>query len=256
MTTSLDYLTSADEYTDALRYDQEYGAFEPAGSFYSGLAAETGGPILELACGTGRVAIPLARQGYDVTGVDMSDTMLARARFKSAGESIQWVQADCRDLQIQNKFRLIFLTGNSFQAFLTRDDQEALFSCIRKHLQPGGLFAFDTRYPNLNELLAEQDEEEFWHSYTDANGHNVSVSGILKYDALKQIGRYITFRRWQEHEQEIIKPSHIDLRYVFPQEMDTLLHYNGFTILRKYGNWDLSPLTAESSSMIYVCKVK
>jgi ubiquinone/menaquinone biosynthesis C-methylase UbiE len=116
--------SNQDEYSDPLTYDQEYGSYEPSGSFYRSLALEVGSPILELACGTGRVTIPLANQGLDVTGIDISEKMLDRASQKSGDLAITWIQADCRSFNVQKKFRLIYMTGNSFQAFLTREDQE------------------------------------------------------------------------------------------------------------------------------------
>ena len=103
--------------------------------------------MLEIACGTGRVSIPIARLGFAVTGLDIVPGMLERARSKSAGLPTRWVEGDARDFDLGERFRLIFLTGNAFQAFLTRADQEALLGRVRAHLHDEGLFAFETRNP-------------------------------------------------------------------------------------------------------------
>jgi len=245
-----------DEYSDPLTYDQEYGSYEPSGSFYHSLALEAGTPILELACGTGRIAIPLAKDGFDVTGVDISKQMLDRASQKSENLAITWIQADCRSFNAEKKFRLIYMTGNSFQAFLTREDQELMLTQVKNHLHLDGFFAFDTRNPDLAELASNQNKEEYWHSYVDSQGRTVNVSGLLTYNPISQIAHYITHRRWKGAGKEITNTSHIDLRYIFPQEMEALLYHNGFNIIRCYGNWDLSPLTPKSPSMIYVCKLR
>ncbi len=173
-----------EEYRDPEDYDHEYGSYEPGGPFYERLAREVGSPILELACGTGRVTIPLARQGFQVTGLDLVPEMLERARHKSEAEglSVRWVLGDCRTFRLPECFRLIFLTGNAFQAFLTRADQEALLARVREHLLPGGLFAFETRNPTPEEVEGLTGEEEFWHTYTRPDGTEVRVSGREWYD--------------------------------------------------------------------------
>ena len=123
-----------EEFADPHNYDIEENS-DTGVAFYSALAQETGGPVLEIACGTGRVAIPIARQGFAVTGLDVVPAMLDRARFKAeaAGLSVRWVEGDARDFDLDSeRFRLIFLTGNAFQAFLTNADQEALLGRDRK----------------------------------------------------------------------------------------------------------------------------
>jgi SAM-dependent methyltransferase len=240
------------EFADPVNYDLEQN-HERGIPFYSALAEETGGPLLELACGTGRVTIPLARRGFDITGVDVTPGMIAQARRKSAALPINWVVADARTLRIDRQFRLIFMTGNPFQAFLGRADQEALLESINRHLHPGGLFAFETRNPRWADLNTD-DVEEHWQTYTDKDGNEVRVSGTRWYDHVRQVLHYTTYRRWRAGGQDHETATRIALRYVFPQELEALFHYNGFTIVRSYGDWDLTPLTADSPSMICVCR--
>lgn len=122
-----------EEFADAVEYDRR-DTSDTGVAFYSTLARETGGPILEIACGTGRVSIPIARLGYEVTGLDIVPGMLERARDKSAGLPVRWVQGDGRTFNLNEQFRLIFLTHNAFQAFLTNADQEALLKQVRAQL--------------------------------------------------------------------------------------------------------------------------
>ena len=113
-------------FTDPVDYDRRDSSGTGV-AFYASLARETGGPVLEVACGTGRVAIPIARQGFAVTGLDVVPGMLKRARSKAAGLPVRWIEGDARTFNLgDERFRLIFLTGNAFQAFLTNADQEAL----------------------------------------------------------------------------------------------------------------------------------
>jgi SAM-dependent methyltransferase len=259
-----------EEFADADAYDIQDNT-DTGVAFYTALARETGDPVLELACGTGRVSIPIARQGFAVTGVDLVPGMLERARRKSAGLPTRWVEGDARTFDLGAQFRLIFLTGNAFQAFLTRADQEALLERVRAHLHDDGLLAFETRNPRwIQQTRTDQEpprreaglfafletctEEEEGQTYTDSHGRAVRVSKTQAYDHVAQILHWTTYRRWREGEQEHTKITRIAVRYTFPQELAALLHYNGFTIVRQYGDWNLEPLTAASPSIIVVCR--
>jgi SAM-dependent methyltransferase len=260
-----------EEFADPLSYDIEDSS-DTGIAFYTALAQETGGPVLEIACGTGRASIPIARHGVAVTGLDIVPGMLEQARRKSAGLTVRWVECDGRNFDLSERFKLIFLTGNAFQAFLTRDDQEALLHCVKKHLHEDGLFAFETRNPRwatsprarqtlmsspepgLFTLLETRDEEEQGPGYTDSNGRIVQISRTQSYDHVAQILHWKTYRRWQEGGREHTKVTRIAVRFTFPQELEALLHYNGFTIMRQYGDWNLEPLTGFSPSIISVCR--
>jgi SAM-dependent methyltransferase len=244
------------EFRDPANYDLEEGrGNEPRIAFYGGLAREFGEPVLEVACGTGLVTIPLAQQGFEMAGVDLTPEMLAYARHKSAalGLPVTWLEADARRFELGRQFRFIYITGNAFQAFLTREDQEALLARVRTHLADGGAFAFETRNPRWPDLIT-QTEEEHWETYTSIEGRTVSFTGTYYYEAVSQIKHWTTYRRWQEEGQEMCKTSRIATRYTFPQELEALLHYNGFRLIRRYGDWNLEPLSAGSPSIVAVCQ--
>ncbi len=254
-----------EEFADPRTYDLEDSS-DTGVAFYTALARETGGPVLELACGTGRVSIPIARLGFAVTGLDVVPGMVELARSKSAGLPARWVAGDARAFDLGEHFRLIFLTGNAFQLFLTRADQEALLERVRAHLHAEGLFAFETRNPRwANQtgahpearsfpFLETRAEEEEERTYTDSSGCDVRVATTRAYDHVAQVLHWTSYRRWREGEQEHTRITRIALRYTFPQELAALLHYNGFTVLRQYGDWNLEPLTAASPSIIVVCR--
>ncbi len=255
-----------DEYSNPLEYDLEDSS-DTGVAFYASLARETGGPVLEVACGTGRVAIPIARQGFAVTGLDVVPGMLDVARGKTADLPVRWIEGDARDFDLGEQFRLVFLTGNAFQAFLMNADQEALLGRVHAHLHDEGLVAFETRNPSwgTHEVrdedhdrlfvdLETKTEEEAWPSYVDAEGREVRVSRTRTYDHVAQVLHWTTYRRWQEDARERTQVTRIALRYTFPQELAALLHRNGLTIVRQYGDWNGEPLTATSPSIIVVCR--
>ncbi len=249
------------EYTDAEEYDRENGTSGPDLDYYLALARATGGPGLDLACGTGFLTIPFARLGLAMVGVDRAPAMLDLARHKAGALPIRWVQGDCRTLDLGEQFRLITLTGNAFQEFLTREDQEGLLGTAHRHLAPGGHFAFETRFPRPSVLLTAAaldgnwSEETVWRAFTDEAGRAVTVSTAQRYDALRQTAKYVIHRRWQEDGHDEVRSERTSLRFVYPQEMEALLHYNGLVIRDAYGDWDQRPLTNDSPRMIYVCQL-
>jgi SAM-dependent methyltransferase len=135
-----------EEFADPVNYDLAEPS-ETGVAFYSALAQEAGGAVLELACGTGRVTIPIAQLGFPVTGLDIVPGMLAQAQRKSVGMPVRWVEGDARTFALGEHFRLIFLTGNAFQALVTNAEQAAVLRRVHAHLDDAGLFAFETRNP-------------------------------------------------------------------------------------------------------------
>lgn len=249
-------------FADAVDYDHE-DTSDDGVAFYAALAGETGSPVLEVACGTGRVAIPIAKLGFEVTGLDIVSGMLQRAKEKSVGLPARWVEGDARNFDLNEKFRLIFMTGNAFQAFVTNEEQAAVLQCIRAHLHDDGLFAFETRNPLMPGThtraglfpTIETIEREIERAlYVNKDGHTVRVSTTQVYDPVAQIVHLAGIKRWHDSEQDHVRASRTALRYTFPQELKALLQCNGFDILRTYGDWDESPLTATSPSIISVCR--
>ncbi|MCI0607959.1 MAG: hypothetical protein L0Z71_02720, partial [Anaerolineae bacterium] len=118
-----------------------------------------------------------------------------------------------------------------------------------------GIFAFETRNPSGHDLT-NQYEEEFDQSYTSVEGHQVSVYFTQRYDPLAQVMYWTSFRRWHDGKRDHSKETHIACRFTYPQELEALLHYNGFQVIQQYGNWNKETLSASSPSMITICKVQ
>jgi SAM-dependent methyltransferase len=250
-------------FADAEDYDHE-DTSDDGVAFYAASAAETGSPVLEVACGTGRVAIPIAKLGYSVTGLDIVPGMIQRAKEKSAGLPARWIEGDARAFDLGEKFRLIFMTGNAFQAFVTNEEQAAVLPRIHAHLHADGLFAFETRNPlmpgthtraGLFVTLETRADETEWSPYINKDGHEVRVFTTQVYDPITQIVHLNGIKRWHDGQQERTHTSRTALRYTFAQELRGLLRYNGFDVVRTYGDWDLSTLTATSPSIISVCRL-
>jgi 2-polyprenyl-3-methyl-5-hydroxy-6-metoxy-1,4-benzoquinol methylase len=242
-------------YRDPEAYDVQDGDYLEDRPLVEQLARSLGEPLLDLACGTGTMALHLAAQGYHVTGVDIVPEMIAWATQKAAaqGISVEWVVADARTFQLSKQFPFIYMLGNAFQHILTRADQEALLSRIQEHLAPEGCFLFCTRNPSPRNLYEARYPEPQW--YTMPDGRQVMSTEWQEYDPIAQVQHYTFHEQWLHPDgQQEEKTTRTALRYVFPQEMEALLFYNGFEIRACYGNWQQEPLTATSRQMIYVCQ--
>lgn len=246
---------SFEEFRDPETYDLEVERYADDQPLIEHWARSLGEPVLDLACGTGRVALRLAARGYQVTGVDIVPEMIAKARQKAAEHtlSVEWVVADARMFQLQRRFPFIFMVCNAFQFFPEREDHEGLFARVREHLTPEGCFLFETRNPTPRNLLKLRHPEP--QHYTTADGRRLVITEEHSYDPMTQIQHYtrkLTFS-YPEGQQEV-KMLRTALRYVYPQEMEALLFYNGLQIRAAYGSWQQEALTATSPSMIYVCQ--
>jgi ubiquinone/menaquinone biosynthesis C-methylase UbiE len=245
-----------DEFRDPQTYDLECDEVDEELPLIEGWARKTGGPLLDIACGTGRTALRLAARGYQVTGVDITPEMVALGREKAAaqGVSVEWVVADVRAFHLQRRFRCAYMVGNAFQFFLTRADQEALLARVREHLHPEGYFLFETRNPSPRNLYEAYQPEPQTYT-TSESGQLVITYDPPLYDPMIQIQHHTAHYHWRQPDgQQVEKVKRTALRYVYPQEIKALLFYNGFQILASYGSWQQDPLTADAIEMIFVCQ--
>lgn len=249
-------LLNTEEYENPVLYDKENEAWKSESTLLLRWAKRQQGTIIDLACGTGRMTIPLAQAGFNVIGVDYHQAMLKQAEDKATQLNLKltWLEQDCTKLDLPFKARLIYSIGNSFQHFLTNDQQDGFLASAHTHLEQGGVLIFGARFPAADELL-QPSEEEYWRSYED-NGLQVNLFTISNYDSIKQIQHYVTIRRYQNAKGEIVAETktNIQLRYTYPQEMERLLEKHGFTVLHRYKDWTETPLDGDSAEMIFICQ--
>lgn len=213
----------------------------------------SGSRILELACGTGRLTVPLAERGFAVTGLDNSQSMLKTAEAKAAAYSVypEFVLGDMCDFALDAQFDLIFLPNNSLGHLHTLSDIRACFASVRRHLSPQGRFIVDMFSPSLRLLLREPNTHYPVTKYTRSDGKTVAVSETVFYDAATQINHSL----WHyQSDGESAEVRSLDLRIFFPQELDGLLNLSGLTIEAKYGGFDNSAFTGASRQQIVVCR--
>jgi SAM-dependent methyltransferase len=240
-------------YRDGRHYDRLYiqGQDLP---FWLEQARRYGGPILELGCGTGRVALTLAQAGFDVTGIDVAEGMLREARRKAveAGLAVEWVHADMRALDLGRTFALILLPANALGHLLDLGDFEACMASVKRHLAPGGRFVIDFFVPKTSLLLDEPDKRFPFAESDDPEGQRIAITHSYVYEPDTQIKRVTTYHTLPGEPDEI--EGQLVIRMYFPQELDALCKYNGLEIEAKYGAYDGRPFDATSEKQLIVCR--
>lgn len=250
-------LRNLQEYSIPEFYDLETGGLAENIPVLQELV-DAGDSALDLGCGTGRYTIPLAQSDVDMTGIDISVPMLNHAalKTKTLGLSINWIEGDVRDYQLNRRFSLIFDAGEAFVHVLERSGHEAILSRVREHLAENGHFVLLATIMQPSRMVDRLEEHE-WFRYTNHADQEVVVSGTERYDHVNQIYHEDAVRRWQDDSgQQVVQHAPLARRYFFPQELDALLHYNGFTVVQHYGDWSGGALTAESQVMIFVCTLR
>jgi 2-polyprenyl-3-methyl-5-hydroxy-6-metoxy-1,4-benzoquinol methylase len=152
-----------EEYKNPKLYDLENSHYEPDGPFFLQLAQQIGDPVLEVGCGTGRITIPLAQQGIDITGLDVVPQMIERARQKAPELPIQWLHGDARPFRLERRFHLIFESGALFQHLLTRKDQEAFLARAGEHLEPDGRLVIGSIVPTADMMETDETEKAWFN---------------------------------------------------------------------------------------------
>ena len=242
-------------------YDYQSGLKDDDLAFWAALATEADGPILELASGTGRVAIPLARAGHQVTGLDVSPNMLAVARGKLEREApevrsrLRLVEGNMSGFSLDQEFGSIFIAFRSFQALLTlREQRRCLESCAR-HLRNDGRLAINVFNPRLSNLIKTGDRGQDPLEYMGPDNATVLETWQTEFDTANQrlVGRG-RYECTMPNGVVTIREHLLELRYFFRFEMEWMLEACGFEVEALYGNFDRSPFTADSPEMIFVAR--
>ena len=249
-------------YRDALYYEHAYKRRTKDVSLYAELAGRWGGPVLELGAGAGRVTRAIARKGIDVVAVDRVSEMIALAKARLEGEPatarerVRFVRGDARSLRLRRRFPLVIAPFNVLNHLYTRGDWERALAAVERHLAPRGRFVFDVRVPDPIELARDPSRTYRGRSVVHpADGRRYRYGESFEWDPATQV-ELITmqFEDTDDPSNYFVVP--LAQRHVFPAELEALLHYNGFRIEHRWGDFDRSPLTASSESQILVARAR
>jgi SAM-dependent methyltransferase len=240
-----------DEYQGPLArtYDALYAVMRGASgdvAFYRGLAEKVGGPVLELGCGTGRVLLPIAALGIPCVGLDASPVMLASLRAKGQPPNLELVEGRMESFDLgAQRFQLVICPFRAFQHLLDVPSQLATLANVRRHLAPGGTFAFDVFDPNLA-LIAAPPQDERLEATFMLDGVQTRRYGRVRPDQAAQILE-VTFR-FDPPQSE--GSTTVKLRWFHRYEIEHLLARAGFTDLTVQGGFDGRPWRPQGETVI------
>jgi SAM-dependent methyltransferase len=213
-------------------------AVDPVLDFLADLAGS--GRALELAIGTGRIALPLAQRGVPVHGIDMSQAMVARLRAKPGGEDIGVTIGDFATTTVEGAFSVAYLVFNTISNLTTQEEQVACFRNVAAHLEPGGCFVIEVGIPELQRLPPGETFRVFHASE--------SRWGIDEYDVANQ--------GLISHHFEIVdgrlKRNSVPFRYTWPSELDLMAQLAGMSLRERWSGWKREPFTSESRKHVSV----
>jgi SAM-dependent methyltransferase len=223
-------------------YDEHHGSLDPAAAveFLAGLAGD--GPVLELAIGTGRVALPLAARGLVVEGIDASAAMVRRLRAKPGGDSIKVTIGDMADVPASGPFRLVYLVFNTLFGLLTQERQATCFRAVARVLGPGGAFVIECFVPDLTRFDRGQRVQAL-----DVTEDSASFE-LSRHDAVRQ--RVTTQIVTLDGQGTRMRP--VAIRYSWPSELDLMAAQAGLQLTERYADWTRRPFDSTSGGHVSV----
>jgi SAM-dependent methyltransferase len=243
-------------------YDIFYEQRDDDLAMYRDLARGAGGPILELGCGTGRVLVPLALEGHQVTGLDFSTAMLTIAQEKvnaaQVSEQVELIQGDIRDFDLASGFAMTIVPINTFMHCYNIDQQLACLGCIRRHLQPGGRLIIDVYHPDMESLLEADGRLVSEGTVLDpSSGHTIHHVYTRLLDIANQT-QDITFIVEETDSEGRVRRTFFPfrMRFLYRYEMELLLRLAGYNLEAVYGSYALEPFEGMSEKMIFVSQTE
>ena len=226
-------------------YDKTYAAqsdpsvLGPMVDLLAGLAR--GGPVLEFAVGTGRVALPLAARGIAVHGIELSPHMAGQLAAKPGAGGVAVTIGDMTTARVAGAFRLVYLVANTIMNVTTQEDQLAVFASAAAHLEPGGCFVVEVEVPQLRRV---PPGEAGWVFTLDRDHVGIETFD----DTAAQIA---WSHHWMEVDGRLVRHS-APYRYVWPSELDLMARIAGFRVRDRWAGWDQAPFSSGSHSQVAV----
>jgi SAM-dependent methyltransferase len=216
----------------------EPAVVDPVVDFLADLAGD--GAALELGIGTGRIALPLARRGVRVQGIDLSTAMVAKLRAKPGAEDIGVTIGDFATTRVEGAFSLAYLVFNTINNLTTQDEQVACFQNVAGHLEPGGCFVIEVGVPALQRLPPGETVRAFAVSATKLgfDEYDVVSQGLISHHYSVAEGR--------------LELHSVPFRYVWPSELDLMARLAGMTLRERWSGWKHEPFTSESTKHVSV----
>jgi SAM-dependent methyltransferase len=237
------------------------GVSEQDVPFYTALAADAGGPVLEFGCGTGRVLVPCAAAAGAAVGVDLSASMLTRAAAAAAaaglGDRVELYRGDMRTVRLERRFPLVTIPFRSLFHLPGDEDWLAALTTVRAHLAPGGRFAANMFVPDPELIAARQDHHGFAGEVRHPDtGQRVALWEHTSFDPVAQVVHRRRVTEVLDDSGLVLERRHRLLEFHFrhPGEVLRLLEAAGFTVDQLFGGFDGRPLDSGAEELIWVAR--
>jgi SAM-dependent methyltransferase len=240
-------------------YDAAYAALRRGSGdveFYRSLAREARGRVLELGCGSGRVLLPIARDGWPCAGLDSSPAMLARLAAGNPPSNLRAVRGQMEGFDLPGeRFAMVFSAFRAFQHLLTVEEQLGCLRCVRRHLAPGGVFAFDVFAPRLERIAQLEEPEAEDARFLDEGVEIARFASVRRNPALQIMD--VTFRYERRSAQQAAASEFFTtrMRFFFRYELEHLLARAGFASADFFGGFDRRPYDYFSGETIVVARL-
>lgn len=221
--------------------------------FYVEASGGPGRRVLDLACGTGRLTLPLARSGAEVTGGDLSETMLATARQRAADEGLDvtLLPLDMRDFDLGRRFDRVIIAANSLLHLTHTAELLRFLASVARHLEPDGQLIFDIFVPNAWMLSQPHDVRQKLGDFSHPTLGTIGVEETIAYDPIGQISRAEWY--WSRPGHPDFRHTPLIMRQIYPQELPLLLERGVFRLVERFGGFDRSPLVPDSMRQVAIC---
>ena len=201
-----------------------------------------GGPALELAIGTGRIALPLRERGVEVHGIDVSEAMVDKLRAKPGGADVPVTMGDFAGVPVYGEYPLIYLVFNTLFALTTQEDQVRCFANVAEHLKEGGVFVIECFWPDIARFDRHQ---------------RIGVDRVTRDSVSLETTRHDPVNQRSESVHVVMKESGVELypvfiRYAYPAELDLMARLAGLRLRDRFGGWRKQPFTSDSAVHVSV----
>jgi len=219
-------------------YDELYGTLFDVEATVARLAELAGdGEALELAIGTGRIALPLKEQGVDVTGIDASEAMIAKLRAKPGGDDLDVVMGDFADVDVEGRFKLVFVVFNTLFALTTQNEQVRCFTNVAEHLTDDGVFVVEAFVPDATRFTRHQ---------------MVGVDNVGAEEVRLEASRHDPVNQRVDSQHIVLRQGKtvemypVSIHYSYPTELDLMARLAGLRLRDRWGGWHKEPFTSDS----------
>jgi SAM-dependent methyltransferase len=218
----------------------------PAVAFLAEIAGP--GPALEFAIGTGRVGVPLMRTGVSVTGVELSEPMVARLRDKVTADELPVSVGTMATTRVEGEFSLVFLVWNSLMNLRTQAEQLECFRNAARHLAPGGRFVIELQVPAVHCIGAHGSPNQAVVPVSANQDH-------LIFDAYDLVSQELTSHHYSREPDGAVRHNTGHFRYVWPAELDLMAQLAGLELEERYADWHRRPFTSTSESHVSIWRL-